>query len=286
MAFAFAEMLAGPMGPSTLAEIEDSTKQGHGLYTVDGRTSDLRDIVIGVIRSGFFPSWVRFLGKDVGWIPERKAKAFREIDALPEGSCLTLEGLFARIPEVSDLFLDIFDSPALWLHPADDMMANISGFSISASVRTTRTYAVFTDVSGRLSKEDVAAFPGPLSEIKTIASKGRYRRFQVAVDHEGKETWWDALEVHTSPLGRTAVIKPVFNNVSEYRAICFVLLYALSIIVRYRPSIWRRVQEGDLDHLRVLIEAFLAVVERVLPEQFLASVYGNRIFAKQPGSIF
>jgi len=39
------------------------------------------------------------------------------------------------------------------------------------------------------------------------------------------------------------------------------MLYTLSIIVRYRPSIWRRVQEGDLDHMRVLIEAFLAVVE-------------------------
>lgn len=44
--------------------------------------------------------------------------------------------------------------------------------------------------------------------------------------------------------------------------------------------------EGDLDHMRVLIEAFLAVVERVLPEQFLASVTGDRIIAKQPGAWF
>jgi hypothetical protein len=64
------------------------------------------------------------------------------------------------------------------------------------------------------------------------------------------------------------------------------LLYALSITVRYRPSIWRRVQEGDLDHMRVLIEAFLAVVERVLHEQFLEKVTDQRTFAKQPGLFF
>ena len=79
---------------------------------------------------------------------------------------------------------------------------------------------------------------------------------------------------------------PVFSSVGEYRAICVVLLYALSIVVRYRPSVWRRVQEGDLDHMRVLIEAFLAAAERILPEQFLEQVTGKRLFVKQPGSFF
>jgi hypothetical protein len=38
--------------------------------------------------------------------------------------------------------------------------------------------------------------------------------------------------------------------------------------------------------MRVIIEAFLAVVERVLPEQFLATVTGQQIVAKHPGSFF
>jgi hypothetical protein len=41
------------------------------------------------------------------------------------------------------------------------------------------------------------------------------------------------------------------------------------------------VQEGDLDNMRVLIEAFLTVVERVLPEQFFEKVTAQRTFAKQ-----
>jgi hypothetical protein len=165
------------------------------------------------------------------------------------------------------------------------MMANHGAFSFNAGARPTRTYIILTDVSGRLTKEDVAAFPGPIGEIKRIASKHQ-RRFRAAIDHEGHDSFWSVLAIHRSPLGRTALIKPLFNELNEYRAICFVLLYALSIIVRYRPSVWRRVQEGDLDHMRALIEAFLAVVERVLPEQFLEGITGSRIYAKQPGSFF
>lgn len=77
---------------------------------------------------------------------------------------------------------------------------------------------------------------------------------------------------------------PIFGVVGEYRAICVVLLYALSIIARFHPSIWRRIQEGDLDHMRVLIEAFLAVVERVLRQEFLEQVSGQKIVAKQANS--
>jgi hypothetical protein len=64
------------------------------------------------------------------------------------------------------------------------------------------------------------------------------------------------------------------------------MAWALSIVVRYRPSLWRRVQEGDLDHMRALIEAFLAVAERVSLKQFLEQITGQRVFAKQPGSLY
>lgn len=40
-----------------------------------------------------------------------------------------------------------------------------------------------------------------------------------------------------------------------------------------------------LDH-RALSPKYLAVAERVLPEQFLATVTGQRIVAKHPGSFF
>jgi hypothetical protein len=284
LAFAFAEMLASPLGPKALAEIEESTKQGHGLYTLDGLNKGLEHLVVGAISSGFFPSWMKSMGLEVNKIPERKPRRHDELSGLPPSSWLTLERLFASIPEVSDLFTDIFESAPRWVTPVYDQDAN-AGLSIFGNKkRATRSYVLLVDESSRLTKEEIATFPGPISEIAATHSERHGRNFRVAIDHPDKDVWWQALSIHHSPFKRDALILPVFGVVGEYRAICVILLYALSIVVRYRPSVWRRVQEGDLDHLRVLIEAFLAVAERVLPEQFLEKVTGQLIFAKQPGA--
>jgi hypothetical protein len=114
--------------------------------------------------------------------------------------------------------------------------------------RASWTYVRFLDRSARLTKDDIAAFPEPISEIMEVEPDGPGRHFRVAVNHPVKNSWWDVLNVHHSPFERNALILPIFGGVSEYRAICVALLYTLSIVVRYRPSVWRRVQEGDLDH--------------------------------------
>lgn len=288
MAFAFAEMLAAPTGPETLAVIEENTKQGHGLYTIDGSRDGLEQLVVGMISAGFFPAWVKSMGVTLGHIPERKPRQYGDLDQLPTASWLTLEQLFASIPEVADLFNDIFDGAPRWVNPTYDQDANGHRMTFVGDrpKAVTRAYAQLIDSSARLTKEDIAAFPGPISEIREVPSEGYGRHFRIAVDYDGKDTWWHALKVHHSPFQRQALILPIFGIVDEYRAICMVLLYALSIVVRYRPSIWRRVQGGDLDHMRVLIEAFLVVAERVLPEQFLEKITAERVFAQQPGSWF
>ncbi|GEL75594.1 YaaC family protein [Myxococcus virescens] len=286
MSFAFAEMLAAPNGPAALAVIEDGTKQGHGLCTLDGERDGLEHIVVSPIATGFFASWMKFLNIPIGEFPRQKPKVYTDLDKQSKSSWLTIEGLFARIPEVSDLFQDIFASKPSWITPTYDHAANPSSSLPEQDERVSTTYAIFVDDSARLTVDDIAAFPGPISQITEIASKDPGRHFRVAVDTTGKDLWWDALRIHRSPFERTALIVPAFGAVGDYRAICVALLYSLSIMVRYRPSVWRRVQEGDLDHLRVLIEAYLAVVERVLPEQFLECITAQRVFAQQPGAFW
>ncbi len=91
IAFAFAEMLASPRGPATLAEIEDSTKQGHGLYTLDGPTAGLQDLVVGPLTSGFFPSWLKFLEVDLRAFPSKKPKAPTDLAAQVSGHHVIME---------------------------------------------------------------------------------------------------------------------------------------------------------------------------------------------------
>jgi hypothetical protein len=284
MSFASAEMLAAPTGPASLAEIEKITTQGHGLCTLDGEHEGLENLVVGTVATGFFASWMRFLNIPTGAFPKQKPKVYLDLGKQPRSTWHTVEELFARIPEVADLFLDIFTGKPAWVAPNHDSSANPPYSLFGKNERPSTTYAILVDSSARLSLEDIANFPGPISQITEVAPDDAGRHFRVAVDATGKDVWWDALPTHQSPLGQTALIVPAFGGIGEYRAMCMALLYALSIIVRYRPRVWRRVQEGDQDHLRVLVEAFLAVVERVLPEQFLERIAAQRVFAKQPGA--
>lgn len=128
LAFAFAEMLAAPGGASTLAEIEDSTKLGHGLYTVDGVDGGLERIVVGVF-AGFFAKWVAFIGSPVPDIPNKKARRYDDLASTPSTSWLPIETLFASIPEVADLFSDIFEGKPNWVRPSYDQTAN-AGLSL------------------------------------------------------------------------------------------------------------------------------------------------------------
>jgi hypothetical protein len=285
LAFAFAEMLASPKGAQTLTEIEESTKKGHGLHTLDGPADGLQGLIVLVVSWGFFPVWMQSLGLTLDALPQgrKKPDGYEELSKVPPTSWLNLVQLFARIPELSDLFSNIFDEKPGWVTPFPDQDANARPSMFTRTEPASRTYVRLLDNSGRLTKQDIAAFPGPISEIMEIRGSGPGHHFRVAVNHPGKRFWFEALPVHHSPFQHDSLILPIFGVVGEYRVICVVLLYALSIIVRYRPSVWRRVQEGDLDHMRVLIEAFLTVVERLLPEHFLEKITGQRIVAKQPG---
>ncbi|MBK7539152.1 MAG: hypothetical protein IPI49_28055 [Myxococcales bacterium] len=285
MAFAFAEMLAAPKGPAGLADIEKITTQGHGSARSTGSWT-ASSVVVSTVATGFFASWMKFLSIPTDSFRARSRRPTRTLRSSLESSWLTVEALFARIPEVADLFLDIFSSKPAWITPTYDQEANPSLYRVGGRKgRPTTTYSIFVDDSARLTTEDIAAFPGPISQILRRGLRGPGPPLpRVAVNAAGKEIWWDALPVHNSPFERTALIVPAFGVVGEYRAICAALLYALSIMVRYRPSVWRRVQEGDHDHLRVLVEAYLAVVDRVLPEQFLERITAQRVFAKQPGA--
>jgi hypothetical protein len=285
IAFASAEMLASPSGASTLAEIEKSTIQGHGLYTVDGAKDGLENLIVGGIYNGFFPTWLRTSKLGNPAFPQARARKFEDIPKQPADSWITVEQLFASIPEVGDLFTDIFASKPRWVKPVYDSLTNMGLRGIDQKP-LNRSYVLLVDYSARLTQADIAAFPGPIGEITAIASKESGRQFRASIEHPGHQFWWGALKIHHSPFERSALIRPIFGTIDDFRCISLVLLYALSIVVRYRPSVWRRVQEGDLDHMRALAEAFLAVVERVLPEQFLETLSGNPLSVHQPGSFF
>lgn len=283
LSFAFAEMLSSPFGPITLSEIEDSTKQGHGLYTIDGKSDKLEDLIIGVIKNGFYSNYMAFLKNDISEYPFKKAKKFDDLKA-DDLFWLSLEELFSKLPDIGDLFINIFESKPGWIIPTFDNEAN--SFNYSSTEKAQRTYSKLIDRSGRWSIEDVLKINAPLSEISELKSGTTHKYFRALVDHKGHKYFWSSLKTYSSPYVDQALIVPAFKSVDQYRAINLAVLYALSIVVRYRPSLWRRVQEGDLDYMAVFIEAYLDSIERILPQEYLSQITGQKVVAKQPGSLF
>ncbi len=284
IAFASAEMLASPEGPESLDEVENMTKFGHGLYTFDSiDDNSFEGFVVGVLSNGFFKKWVEFLGADVTSFPAKKPKKPTDID-LSKNEVTTLIELFSRIPELEDLFLLVTSSPTNWLTFNHDSEAN-GGFGFNKP-RLRETYVTINDISCSKSKEDIADLSLPLDQIEYQTSEYPGLHFKALVKHPGDEYWHGAVKQHRSPYTSSSVIIPVFGSVGEYRAICVALLYSLSILVRYRPSIWREVVSGKHENYLALIEEFLDVYERLAPQEFFENLLSKQIHVTQSGSMF
>ena len=287
MALAQAEMLASPSGPSDLDEVEGMTKQGHGLYVLPSPKGGFADLGVGVLATGFLPKWMNFLGLDTSKYSKKRLKFQGESENDSGNMVCSLRDLFASMPEIDDLFEEVFGGPPSWISVAYDRESNSRGHMLNATTKKTdSTYALFIDRSGMVSIDKLKGAGWPLAEIQqAIDFEDTGIAFRARVDHAGHDSWWEVLPTHSSPFGKNATLLfPTVGGLREYRTIAAVTLYALSIMVRYMPSAWRRIEGEDEDQYLALVNASLAVWERLLPELFLESIAGERIVTAQPGS--
>lgn len=287
MALAQAEMLASPSGPIDLDQVEGMTRYGHGLYVLPTPQGGFADLHVGVLNGGFFPKWMKFLGHNISGYPQRKPRSASDIDEVPTSMACLLRDLFASMPEIEDLFAEVFGGAPGWVSVAYDQHANARQLATDSAARKVgSTYGLFFDRSGEVSVERLKSAGWPLAEIRQAEDpKGAGTAFRARVDHAGHDLWWKVLPTHSSPFGKSpALIFPTVGGVRDYRTIAAVTLYALSIMVRYLPSAWRRIEGGDEDQYLALVRASLAVWERLLPEHFLESIAGETVRTAQPGS--
>lgn len=284
IAFASAEMLASPHGATSLQEVENMTKFGHGLFTFDSvDDNEFEGFVVGVLSNGFFKKWVEFLGCDVSSFPSKKPRKSTDVDLSSE-YVTTLVELFSHIPELEGLFRMVSDTPTNWLIFNHDSESN--GGHFFNSERASDTYVNINDMSCSKTIEDLAKLDLPIEQIEYIASEYPGLNFKALIRHPEHEYWHGAIKQHHSPFTASSYILPIFGNVSEYRCITTVILYALSILVRYRPSIWREVVSGKYENYLAVTDEFLSIYERLAPELFLESLLDTRVRVVQSGSMF
>ena len=282
MALAQAEMLASPRGPINLDKVEDTTKYGHGLYTWAPQNGGFADLQVGVLKTGFLAHWMKFLGYDISNFPTKRPRTQGQVDKIPSEMICTLENLFASMPEIHDLFADVFLGPPRWFSVVHDTKANYESGGMAGT-----TFGLFIDRSSKIPASSLASAPWPLADIQLVDYvEGPGNAFRARVNHEGHGLWWDVLPTHSSPFREgKALLLPNVAGLREYRVIAAVTLYALSIMARYMPSAWQRIEGEGEDLYYALVKESLAVWERVLPQQFLESITGETVSVSQPGTL-
>ena len=287
MALAQAEMLASPSGAADLDSVEAMTRNGHGLYTLPASHGGFSDLSVGVLANGFFPRWMQFLEHDISAYPGQRPRSPAQLSKMPPGMVCMLPDLFASMPEIDDLFAEVVGAPPGWILVAYDQEANARRPRGNATARTVdSTYGLFLDPSGKVAVERLKSAGWPIADVRKLQDDDRAGSvFRARVDHAGHDTMWPVLPTHSSPFGNSpALLFPTIGGLWKYRTIAVVTLYALSIMARYMPGAWQRIEGGDHDHYFVLVQTSLAVWERLLPEHFLASIAGETVRTAQPGS--
>jgi hypothetical protein len=98
--------------------------------------------------AGFFPAWAKTMGTQITQFPDSKPRRHSQLASAPEHSWLTIESLFASIPELSDLFSNIFTAKPRWIMPVYDQTAN-PGMSLFGDQKpVTRSYVLLVDGTG------------------------------------------------------------------------------------------------------------------------------------------
>jgi len=104
------------------------------------------------------------------------------------------------------------------------------------------------------------------------------------VVHPKNKYWHQCVDLYKSGYSGTSIVVP-FWGLRDPFIIHFIILYALSIVVRYLPSLWHDIEDGELNHMRALIEQYLAIVDNVLPRLAVEMITGKKLVVVHPGSL-
>lgn len=280
IAFIEAEMLANDASYSNLDDIERITKHGHGLYLCADSINGVGEIGIGILGGGrgLFPAWLSSRGIDITLLPESK-KSGQFIYAF--------KTLLAEIPELEQLMKNIdsnyiagFFRPVYISDPSVNPL-------YGANKSRDGSYIALYDYSETTIIEDVKSLIGPFAfdEIELYPNIDEMKAYKVLVKHLPNEQWWSKINIHKSSFCDSTILKPLLFSIDDWEIYAVMILYGLSILVRYNPSIWRRIQHSDWDEYFAIFEQFAMVAERVIPNIFYEKITGNRINIKMPGSL-
>ena len=144
------------------------TKRGHGLYALAGPDGGFADFRVGVLKTGFLPQWMSFLGHDISGYSKDKPSSAADLDKVP-----ARHGLFDPRPIRVDardrrpFCRGLRRTARLGLGRMRRRRQREGATALNATPRkATSTYGLFLDRSGEISIDTLNSAGWPLAEIR------------------------------------------------------------------------------------------------------------------------
>jgi YaaC-like Protein len=253
----------------TLDEIEGFTRSGHGLGLFYDENSAFPDSVkLSILANGFLPQFLRHSGVGTsGMCVKRRYDAYSKVEEDDKVKILSLRDLISRIPELRNMYVDLFrEQPNYISFEAQD---NLDANTVEVIFPRHQNSFYLTETKIR----ELMDWPDEIDLIfgEKLGTNGFYTPKQQPVSII--ENRWD--QTYQSVMTYECYIKPLLG-LHDPLFFNFMLLYCLSIWVRYSPALWREVNEGTKDIYRPMFATFLSSVERIIPNLILDRIYNRR----------
>ena len=175
--------------------------------------------------------------------------------------------------------------------PSYNHHANMSGNSFMSTKGGYQsehqgTYVVLYDDSLTSTLEMTKKIIGPI-EQNSVSTFNEYEEsnikanaYSIFVRHNERENekyWWQVLNIHKSNFSQSSILIPLTGLKDDWKVYAIMGLYTFSIIVRYYPNLWRRMQYGEWDKYYTVCLQFAMIVEKVLPHIFYERISGQKL---------
>jgi len=286
-----AEQVSSSDPAEDLNSVQRHTEQGHGfaaLQSVDGEFP--HNYYVACMQSGHFPAYLAARGLGVSTIAfERRPRSWEKLGPADRAKLISLSDLLLRVPEVQGIAEECLGRSALSFQ-VGHANKNHEEFSFGARPKPAVgerkiTYGALYVDPDKVSVDQLNSLGLPFKNFEIETDKPSDTRYYVGeLEHPAADLWWDHFPHHKSDYCGTATIAP-FWGITDVFALHLATMYALSIVVRYLPSIWHRVEYGDLDHVRALIEHYLSVLDNIGPALAVERITGTKVIVATPGSL-
>jgi hypothetical protein len=291
-------LISEPGNDYELDKLEKATKKGHGLLNIDDDSKRFPKAQhVGVKSNGFFPRILKYLSdisdqdrKNI--IINNRIDSYKKADSEQKDKLFSFHQLLSRVPEISLLFNEITGEPPHCfgithsdknLEEKEKQMRTAFAEGAEELEEKAESHYWLDIVSPQSIDANFLKKNGPPLTDWEENSDGDGIKWLGKLEVEEDQRWHEKLDTYRSAMCGTSWIQPI-GNISDIMYIHFEILYLLSIIVRYRPKVWREISEGELDHYRPLIRYYIETFERTAPQVCLERITNRNIKATQPGS--